>query len=139
MKALIKQTQADLNRLQSVTNEELIQALFDMTADHLSEIKYEGGLAYAKRMTDNDEVGYDFLTQTKFYWQWWKNEWAKRDAEFIELYSVAADVDNLYDCYAFLHNIYRLKSDELMQQKAASMVGYAFDEYHKTNRKEAVK
>jgi hypothetical protein len=38
-----------------------------------------------------------------------------------------------------MHNIHRLKTDELMQKKAVSMVGLAIDEYLKEYKKEAVK
>ena len=139
MNQLKKQTQADLDRLQNVTNEQLVQALFDLTEQAYCELKYNSGLTYAKRLTDSDQVGYDFLIKTKFYWQWWKNEWAKRDNEFLETYSAYSDASILWDNYLFQHNICRLKSDGLMQKKTASMVGYAIKEYLQEYKKEGAK
>jgi len=139
MNTLSKLTHAQAVKLQNVTNEQLIQALFDLNQDDYSELKFDSGIRYAKRLTDSDEVGFDFLVKTRFYWQWWKNEWAKRDEEFIDKYSVASDLSVLYDQYLFIHNIARLKSDQLMQKKTASMVGHAMDEYLRDYRKELVK
>jgi len=139
MNPLKKQTQADIDKLQNVTNEQLIQALFDLSEQQYCDLKYNSGLTYAKRLTDSDEVGFEFLIKTKFYWHWWKNEWAKRDNEFLETYSAYSDASVLWDNYLYQHNICRLKSDELMQRKTASMVGLAMDEYLKEYKREAVK
>jgi len=136
MNPLIKQTQADISKLQNTTNEQLIQALFDLTEQDYCDLKYNSGLTYAKRLTDNDEVGFDFLIKTKFYWQWWKNEWSTRDNIFLDTYSAFSDNSILWDNYLFQHNICRLKSDALMQKKTAYMVGFAMDEYMKAYRKE---
>jgi hypothetical protein len=123
-------------KLQILNNEQMVQAVLNWDEDQYCNFKYEAGIAYAKRMTDNDTVGFNFLIKTTFYWNWWKNEWAKRDEEFLQYYAGSAEQSMLHDQYLFQHNIQRLKSDELMEKKANSMVGYCFDEY---NRKELVK
>lgn len=125
-------------KLQILNNEQLVQAVLDWSEEQYCWFKYKAGLDYAKRMTDNDTVGYDFLIKTTFYWNWWKNEWAKRDADFLQYYSGTADKSILLDQYQFQHNIQRLKTDELMERKAISMVGYCIDEVLKGN-KELVK
>lgn len=139
MATLTKQTEADLQRLRKVTSEQLVQALFDIDEEGYGQIVFDTGIAYAKRLTDNDEVGFDFLIRTKFFWAWWKNEWTKRDDEFIETFSADADLSLLFDIYGYQHNIHRLKSDALMQKKTASMVGHAMDEYIREYKKEGAK
>lgn len=118
-----------------LNNEQLVQAVLNWDEERYCYFKYDAGIAYAKRMTDNDTIGFDFLIKTTFYWNWWKNEWAKRDNEFLLYYSSIADKSMLHDQYLFQHNIQRLKSDGLMEKAAVSMVGYCLDEYHKKVRK----
>lgn len=123
-------------KLLMLNNEQMVQTVLDWSEDHYCHFKYEAGLAYAKRVTDSDTIGFDFLIKTSFYWNWWKNEWAKRDDEFLLYYSGTADKAMLHDQYLFQHNIQRLKSDKLMEKQAVSMVGYCLDEYHKKANKE---
>jgi hypothetical protein len=123
-------------KLQILTNEQLVQAVLDWDEGQYCWFKYEAGISYAKRITENDTIGYNLLIKTTFYWNWWKNEWAKRDADFLQYYAGTSNQSLLHDQYLFQHNIQRLKSDDLMERKACSMVGYCMDEYH---RKELVK
>ena len=132
-----KKTQVELVKLQNIDNEQLVQALFDMDADTYCQFKFDTGISYARRMTMNDEMGYDMLIKTRFFWQWWKNEWAKREAEFLELYSATSSTAKLYDQYLFTHSVYRLCDDNLMSKKAISMVGFSIDEYMRSLDKEA--
>jgi len=126
-------------KLQILNNEQMVQAVLNWTEQQYCEFKFDAGLAYAKRMTDNDAMGFDFLIKTTFYWNWWKNEWAARDADFLQYYSGTSNKALLHDQYLFQHNIQRLKSDDLMERKACSMVGYCFDEFHKKSGKEFAK
>jgi hypothetical protein len=134
MNTLSKKKHVDWVKLQNLNNEQLIQAVLNWDEMQYCEFKYEAGIAYAKRMTDNDVIGFDVLIQTRFFWQWWKNEWAKRDDEFLMYYSSTANKALLHDQYLFQHSIPRLKSDELMERKACSMVGYCLDEHLKNEK-----
>jgi len=136
MNALPKSKYYNSVKLHILNNEQMVQAVLNWDEEHYCYFKYDAGIAYAKRMTDNDAIGFDFLIKTTFYWNWWKNEWAKRDADFLQYYSGTANKAVLHDQYLFQHNIQRLKTDDLMERKACSMVGYCIDEYHK---KEIVK
>ncbi|MEB0299583.1 hypothetical protein [Mucilaginibacter sp. 5C4] len=126
-------------KLQILNNEQMIQAVLNWDEMQYCEFKYEAGISYAKRITDGDELGYRMLIETRFFWQWWKNEWSKRDEDFLIYYSGSADKSVLLDQYLFQHNIQRLKSDDLMDRKSCSMIGYCMDEFHKKGKKEAVK
>ena len=117
----------------------MVQTVLDLSEDKYCEFKFEAGLSYAKRMTDGDTIGFDFLIKTSFYWNWWKNEWSKRDDDFLMYYSSTADKSMLHDQYLFQHSIQRLKSDELMEKKAVSMVGHCFIEFRKAHAKEVAK
>lgn len=139
MNTLPKKSHYGTIKLQILNNEQMVQAVLDWDHQQYCDFKFDAGMAYAKRMTDNDAVGFEFLIKTTFYWNWWKNEWAKRDADFLQYYSGTANKGLLHDQYLFQHNIQRLKSDELMERKASSMVGYCFDEFNRKNRKELVK
>ncbi len=134
-----KKPHVELVKLQTVSNEQLIQALFDLTEDSYCQFKFDTGIAYARRMTINDEMGYNMLIKTRFFWQWWKLEWAKRDAEFLDVYSATANTAILYEQYLYIHNVYRLYDNNLMSKKAISMVGFSIDEYMKSYAMEGAK
>lgn len=129
MKTLLTHTHVELVRLQNLNNEQRIQTLLNWTEQEYCQFKFDNGIDYAKRIADTDAIGLDFLIKTKFFWQFWKNEWAKRDASFLQYYSATANKALLYDQYLFQHNVYRLYDDNLMAKKSCSMVGYALDEY----------
>ena len=137
MKTIPKTKYYNSIKLAILNNEQLVQAVLDWTEQQYCDFKFDAGLAYAKRMTDNDVIGFDFLIKTTFYWNWWKNEWAKRDADFLEYYSDTANNLMLHDQYLFQHNIQRLKSDALMEKKACSMVGYCFQELRRKEHSNA--
>ena len=131
MNTIIKGSHIANIRLRNLDNEQLVQAVLDWDEERYCYFKYEAGIAYAKRITDNDPIGIDMIIRTRFFWQWWKNEWAKRDADFLRYYPGTANQALLYDQYLYQHNIQRLKSDGLMEHKACSMIGYCIDEFHR--------
>ena len=128
MKTLAKVSQADRVRIQAERNAELIQVMLDMDAELYAQFKFDTGLRYAEIMTNKDKTGLNILVQTKFYWAWWNNQWAKRDAYFLEHYFPVISADDYHDQYLYIHSIEKLIGDELMQKKAKCMVGYAADE-----------
>jgi len=137
MKTLTKTSHIQTVKMQNLSNEQQVQKLLNWTELQYCQFKFDGGMAYAKRMTYNDAIGFDFLIKTRFFWQFWKNEWAKRDAEFLLLYSAEAGAALLHDQYLFQHNVYRLHDDNLMARISTSMVGYALDEYMADFKQEA--
>src|SRR5690242_267896 len=59
-----------------------------MQALQWSELEYhtaqfEGGLAYLDCYLKNECWGKDQLKQNKTFWAWWRNQWVKRDEQFM--------------------------------------------------------
>lgn len=76
-------TKADKIKKQYEGNRELIKAWTGLTDEDLAVLKYESGVQYAQDNLGNP----DFVTivlKSANYWAWWKNQWAKRDEEFID-------------------------------------------------------
>jgi hypothetical protein len=139
MNTISKKSHPDIIKLQILNNEQMVQSVLNWDEEKYCYFKYEAGIDYAKLITGNDSIGFNMIIKTRFFWQWWKNEWAKRDAGFLQYYSGTANKAILNDQYLFQHNLQYLISDELMSRKACSMIGYCIDEFHKNKRKEPVK
>lgn len=139
MNTTIKQSHIASIRLINFDNEQLIQALLDWDEDQYCYFKYDTGIAYAQRITDNDSIGVDMIIKTRFFWQWWKNEWAKRDADFLQYYAGTINKAMLHDQYLYQHSVRRLKSDALMERKTCSMIGYCIDEFHRSEKENLIK
>ncbi len=136
MNTIIKKNNADTIKRKNLNNQQMVQALLDWDEERYCYFKYETGISYAKHITDNDIVGFNMIIKTRFFWQWWKNEWADRDAKFLQHYMGIANQPALTDQYLFHHNISRLRSDRLMERMACSMIGYCMDEFHKNKKEE---
>lgn len=49
-----------------------------------ADFQYECGLRYLRHSIPADNWGQDWLQRAAIFWNWWKNEWCRRDAEFCE-------------------------------------------------------
>jgi hypothetical protein len=56
------------------TQQTKIQNLCKINADQYADEVYASGIAYAKHIAESDEEAISFLTKTREYWNWWKNQ-----------------------------------------------------------------
>lgn len=134
MKSAVK-SHISLKKFERQSNEQLIQALLDWDEQQYCQFKYDMGLRYAHYQTGGDEIGFEVLIKTNYYWAYWKNEWSKRDSEFIEKYAHYTNKAALYDEYLFANsfNLTSGKKGELMSSMYVNVIGMAMKEYVKTH------
>ena len=127
------ETTTKLNQIEAIkaeyqSNELLVQAALGITEMDYRNLVFETGCQYAEVMTDHDVWGSQILQSSKFFWQWWRNEWAKRDRSFLQNYKPFAKKHLLRQVYNNLHNPEIFKQDEINQRMYASLIGNVFAE-----------
>lgn len=73
--------------------------------------QYQKGLAYAFDEVDGDTFGFETLIRSKSFWAYFKNEWAKREATFLQNFS-KYDHDFLLSEYKFIHSTKGIKASK---------------------------
>lgn len=124
------QSHIEKTKAQHRHSTELILALMDLTVEQFNEFQYYAGVNYANYITGGDEMGLDLLISTKYYWSWWRNEWAKRDELFLEQHADKSNMRLLHEEYNYSNyeGLTIGKTGELMVKMGASVMGYAIDE-----------
>ncbi len=51
-----------------------------------ASLQYETGLRYLSTYLEGDEHAESILSRSRIFWNWWKNHWTNRDAEFVALH-----------------------------------------------------
>lgn len=120
-------------RKQHSSTAELVKVLLNWSTEEYNEFQYVAGINYAHHITGGDEMGFDMLVTTKYYWAWWRNEWAKRDADFITDNANKTNMIMLHQEYTFNHTdaLHIGKMAEIMEKMGVYVMGYAIDEVMK--------
>lgn len=74
-----------------MTHQELqlkIMRLCNINEMHYAEIVFEYGIAFLEHYTGGDHWAVNQLSQTKSYWNWYKQQWFVIDKVFYEYYAV---------------------------------------------------
>ena len=87
MKTKAKTQRAKLED-QQAANRALLMKLMSLTADDMFRLISDYGLQYLGEQCRHDQAGIDTLSGEAFYWNWWKQNWQQRDAEFIALHEL---------------------------------------------------
>lgn len=58
--------------------------LLQCTAEQYAVFQYETGLAYLQLYLHGYQPVQYELEASKIFWNWWKNQWAMRDAQFLQ-------------------------------------------------------
>lgn len=61
-----------------------ILALTGITQDELSEMQFLCAFECLERIIGKDEYGKQQLPQTSKFWDWWKDQWYRRDRVFLD-------------------------------------------------------
>lgn len=118
------QLQQKANRL---TNQDRITRLLGWTEMDYSQFIYETGLQYLESYIPTDRAGIDALSRSKIFWAWWRNHWAIRDENYLEvlenfsldnweilyrqLHDIDALINSIYPSAVVLHNSYAVMID----------------------------
>lgn len=75
-----------------------------------SQYIYDCGLAYLHVIITGDDQAIAAMERSRIFWNWWKNHWQQRDAEFLLTADMAAPSQRLRMSYRMLHNARKLAS-----------------------------
>lgn len=70
-------------RAERLTNQQRIMKMIGWTELEYSAFIHDTGLDYLYRYIPTDYAGIEALIRSRVFWNWWKNQWAIRDAEFL--------------------------------------------------------
>lgn len=78
----MKTTVKDQRTQQQHQLQQRIEHLLGLSAEQMLQLIFETGCRYMEDMTDLAEVAHQFL-QEPLYWNWWRQQWAIIDAQFL--------------------------------------------------------
>jgi len=62
-----------------------ICSALNCTVEQYAQLVYAEGLKYLRYYLPDDKEGQNMINRSRVFWNWWKNHWATRDAEFKSL------------------------------------------------------
>jgi hypothetical protein len=68
-----------------LTNSQRIIKMLRWTELEYATFINETGLEYLERYIPNDRQGIHALNRSRIFWNWWKNQWAIRDTNYLEI------------------------------------------------------
>lgn len=61
-----------------------VKALCNISDEELNQLQWDGAMLCLEKVLQSDEHGITELPKTTAFWMWWREQWYRRDAEFIE-------------------------------------------------------
>ena len=89
---------------------------------------HETGLAYLDQYAQHDQAGIDALNRSRIFWNWWKNQWAIRDAQYLTIYDNFS-TENWEPLYRQMHGVDELTNSiypnaVVLEESYAQMIGH---------------
>lgn len=69
-----------------------VMALCNISEAELNELQYEGAMQCLHKVLQSDEHGISELPKTSAFWMWWREQWYRRDCQFIEALKFDTDL-----------------------------------------------
>ncbi len=79
-----KITSIEKRRQKTAQNIELILIALDWTDVEYCEFQMQRGEEFLQHKLGKDHYSIPWMTRSKAFWQWWKNQWNLRDDVFFE-------------------------------------------------------
>lgn len=96
---------------QALSQQQQVQRLLFWSEEQYAWFQYETGLAYLKFYI-RFEYGRKQLEERKTFWNWWKNHWNNRDAQFLGLqFLQELSVAERIDIYTDMHDARTLAAE----------------------------
>lgn len=91
----MQQQSAISNRQSAIGNKQLaisnqqsaITTALEWTEQEYANFQFETGIAYLEHYIPTDRSGINMLSRSRIFWNWWKNHWNQRDAQFLSLFT----------------------------------------------------
>lgn len=84
-------------------NQAMLMRMMSLKDEDMFTLILGYGMEYLQEQCRGDKAGIDILSAESFYWNWWKQNWHQRDAEFIALHGLQNGEDTERD-YEFSVN-----------------------------------
>ena len=90
MKLQTKKPKSTYQRQQdeALDRQQMLIRMMGLRQEDMFDLIYESGMYYLSEQCRNDQAGIDILKVQSFYWNWWKQNWYQRDAEFVALHEL---------------------------------------------------
>lgn len=96
-------TQIEKIKQQAQSLKQQICQLLSWDELSFAEYQYETGIKYLRYYIPTDKWGQAMLIRDKIFWNWWKNQWVKRDEEFIDD-NFSGEYNAMRACYKSYHD-----------------------------------
>jgi hypothetical protein len=110
MNLIKRKTAAEAAKLKAKRNHELVLAMLEMNESEHFVLVVDKASDYLTKQLGPDEKGRERLLGAPEFWAWWRNHWARRDAQFIDE-CVGSHDDSIADLRAYYKHIH--SSDRL--------------------------
>lgn len=136
MKAVLRKTHEERKKkVESVRTQ--LQSMLNWDDLQYCEFQMEMGMKYLDRIAGPGEIGVKELSQSKLYWNWWKNHWNRRDQEFLNdlVVTIASGLEEIRQEYMYWHSPYNITvrpHKPIMEESFSKMIGTFIDGFHKT-------
>ena len=68
--------------------QQMLMRMMGLTDEDMFTLVEGYGMQYLEDQCRHDQAGIDTLKVQSFYWNWWKQNWHQRDAEFMALHEL---------------------------------------------------
>lgn len=78
----------NLTQVQAIKQENIevkaaVLKLLNCHSNHYNSLQFEMGLTYLDNETKLDKEAAKIMAETPLFWAWWRNQWVKRDKDFL--------------------------------------------------------
>lgn len=70
-------------KLKMANTAERVQYALGWTPEQYAEFQFDQAYEFLKYWVGEDVFGYRELPLTALFWAWWRNQWHRRDADFV--------------------------------------------------------
>ena len=113
---------------EALDRQQLLIRMMGLRDDDMHQLILDSGLAYLSEQCRHDQPGIDALKYESIYWNWWKQNWHQRDAEFMALHGLqnGEDTEGIYEfsvneagelMWMTLYGAYRLYHQQAMNHE----------------------
>jgi hypothetical protein len=102
--------------------QEQVSALCGFTSEEIGDMQFASAFECLERVLGSDQYGIDQLPKTSAFWHWWKEQWFRRDEQFLN--NIKFDIETG-------KHIALIKNEGYLYVESASQFRQVYREYHR--------
>jgi hypothetical protein len=75
-----------------LTTRAQVMALCGISQEELNQLQWDGAMLCLEKVLQSDDHGIAELPKTTAFWMWWREQWYRRDVEFLEALKFDTDL-----------------------------------------------